>query len=117
MSVITSVAAIAHSERGQMLMTFALLVVPVTFVLGAVAVDASMWQSERRGAQKDADLASLAGAYELLDQAAGETMTIDAAQAAVNTNQDINDQVRNAENIGTIGAYNGYGQRTIALWE
>jgi hypothetical protein len=82
-----------------MIMMFALLVVPITFVLGAVAVDASLWQSERRGAQKDADLASLAGAYELLDQSAGEAMTIDAAQQAVDTNQDVNDESGNAEII------------------
>jgi uncharacterized membrane protein len=49
-----------------MLIIFALLIVPVTFVMGAVAVDASLWQSERRGAQKDADLAALAGAIELM---------------------------------------------------
>lgn len=54
-------------ERGQMIILFALLFVPVTVIIGVVAVDASMWQSERRGAQKDADLAALAGAYELLE--------------------------------------------------
>ena len=88
-----------RGERGQMIMTFALLVVPITFLLGAVAVDASLWQSERRGAQKDADLASLAGAYELLDQSAGEAMTIDAAQQATDANQDVNDESGNAEII------------------
>ena len=53
-------------ERGQMIIIFAVLFVPVTVIIGAVAVDASMWQSERRGAQKDADLSVRAGAYELL---------------------------------------------------
>ena len=72
---------------------------PVTFVLAAVAVDASLWQSERRGAQKDADLASLAGAYELFDQSAGEGTTIDTAQAVVDQYQDINDESGNAEII------------------
>jgi hypothetical protein len=49
-----------------MLIMFALLIVPVTFAVGVVAVDASMWQSERRGAQKDADLAALAAAQAFL---------------------------------------------------
>jgi Flp pilus assembly protein TadG len=35
-------------------------------VLGAIAVDFGMWYSERRGAQKDADAASLAGAQAYL---------------------------------------------------
>ncbi|MEX0749829.1 MAG: hypothetical protein WD359_03395, partial [Dehalococcoidia bacterium] len=42
---------------------------------------------------------SLAGAYELLEQSAGESMTRDAAQQAVDTNQDINDESGNAEII------------------
>lgn len=82
-----------------MIVVFALLVVPVTFAIGAVMVDASLWQSERRGAQKDADLAALAGAYELLDQSAGEATTIDAAQGAVDQYQDTNDESGNAEII------------------
>ena len=41
-----------------MLIVFALLVVPVSLAIGVVAVDVSMWQSERRGAQKDADLSN-----------------------------------------------------------
>ena len=67
---ITSVASRMwrRGECGQMLLIFALLIVPVTFGLGAVAVDASLWQSERRGAQKDADLSALAGALELVPQ-------------------------------------------------
>jgi hypothetical protein len=35
-------------------------------IAGAIAVDFSVWFSERRGAAKDADLIALAGAYELL---------------------------------------------------
>ena len=56
----------AGVERGQTLLVVALMVVPVSFVMGLVVVDAGVWTSERRGAQKDADLAALAGAYELL---------------------------------------------------
>jgi hypothetical protein len=56
---------IADAERGQMLMVFALLIVPVTLVVGMVAVDASFWQSERRRAQSAADMAAMAAAKEL----------------------------------------------------
>lgn len=85
-------------ERGQMLLIFALLIVPVTFAIGAVAVDASMWQSERRGAYKDADLAALAGAWELLR----EDATVEEAQTAAQTNADDNDEANNATVDGEI---------------
>jgi len=95
----TLIQRLGEGECGQMILLFALLIVPVTFVVAAVAVDASMWQSERRGSQKDADLAALAGAYELLDQPANEATTIDEAQAAAGLYQDINDESGNAEII------------------
>jgi hypothetical protein len=91
-----------RDERGQMLIVIALMVVPLTFVLAAIVVDVSMWQSERRGAQKDADLASLAGAFELFDQSAGEAATIDAARDAVMDNADANDEAGTAGIIGDI---------------
>ena len=78
-----------------MLIIFALVIVPVALVIGVVAVDASMWQSERRGAQKDADLSALAGAYELLDVQDGTTA--DQARAAADAFQDANDEAGNAE--------------------
>ena len=88
------------AERGQMLIIFALIIVPITFALGAVAVDASVWQSERRGAQKDADLAALAGALELVpntqDQSAAEDAAIDYGDA--------NDESGNADTITVAGA-------------
>ena len=76
-----------RGERGQMIMIIALLVTTVTFGIGVVTVDAGMWQSERRGAQKDVDFSALAGAQELLldqDQTAAEN----AAIAYANTNDD-----------------------------
>jgi hypothetical protein len=77
-----------------MLMVFALLVVPITFVLGAVAVDASVWQSERRGAQKDADLSAVAGALQLaFEQNKGN------AENAASQNADTNDEAGNAPGI------------------
>jgi hypothetical protein len=51
---------VRRAERGQMLVLFALLIVPVTFVIGVIAVDASFWQSERRRSQTAAVLAALA---------------------------------------------------------
>lgn len=88
-----------RGQRGQMLIVFALVIVPVSLVIGVVAVDASMWQSERRGAQKDADLSALAGAYELLapvaDVAAAKTQT--ASYAATN------DESGNASIVGKNG--------------
>jgi hypothetical protein len=51
-----------------------------------------MWQSERRGAQKDADLAALAGALELVPQTQSKT---DAEQQAIDT-ANVNDEAGNA---------------------
>lgn len=78
-----------RSERGQMLIIIGLVVIPISMLLAAVAVDASMWQSERRGAQKDADLAALAGALELARPDQG-----DAAAAAM-TSLTQNDEAGN----------------------
>jgi hypothetical protein len=57
-----------NSERGQALILF-VGVFTIIMLAGAIAVDFSLWFSERRGAQKDADLVTLAGVYELLDEA------------------------------------------------
>jgi len=54
-------------ERGQAIILFVGFMT-VIFVVAAVAIDFSLWFTERRGAQKDADASSLAGAYELLGQ-------------------------------------------------
>ncbi len=48
-------------QRGQTLILAAFLMT-VVFVIGAIAVDIGLWVSERRGAYKDADATSLAGA-------------------------------------------------------
>ncbi|MDO8616803.1 MAG: Tad domain-containing protein [Dehalococcoidia bacterium] len=78
-------------ERGQVII-LALLVITVTFVVGAIAVDLTLWLSERRGAQTDADFSALAGAFELLDPDASAG---DAIQAATD-NLDANDEQLNA---------------------
>jgi len=56
-----------RGERGQAIILF-VGVVTVIFVMAAITIDFGIWFSERRGAQKDADAASLAGAQELLAQ-------------------------------------------------
>ncbi len=45
-----------------------MLAMTVIFVVGFIVVDVGLWLTERRGAQKDADATTLAGAYELLAQ-------------------------------------------------
>ncbi len=54
-------------ERGQALILL-VLAMTVVFVIGVIVVDFGLWLTERRGAQKDADLTTLAGAMELLQQ-------------------------------------------------
>lgn len=54
-------------EKGQGLI-FLMLCMTVIFVVGFIVVDVGLWLTERRGAQKDADASTLAGAYELLEQ-------------------------------------------------
>lgn len=84
-------------ERGQMMLIM-LLVVSVTAVLGVIAIDAGMWQSERRGAQKDIDLAVLAGAQELLLP----TPSGAAAQTATARYRGLNDEVANGSFVGAV---------------
>jgi len=101
MGVISGFRRLCHrprSQRGQVLIVFAMIIVPVTLVLGVVAVDVSAWQSERRGAQKDADYSALAGAYELLST----IQDANVARAAAQDNADINDEEGNAGIIGNI---------------
>jgi hypothetical protein len=54
-----------QSERGQALM-LSVLVISIVFVIGIIVVDFGLWFSERRGAQKDADLSALAAAQPLM---------------------------------------------------
>jgi len=88
-----------RGERGQMLVFFALLIVPVTFVLSAVVVDASLWQSERRGAYKDADLATLSGALELARPAPDEAGAEAEAFASASTNDEAGNAGSDASNV------------------
>lgn len=55
----------SSGERGQALM-LSVLVISMAFVLGVIVVDFGLWFSERRGAQKDADLSAVAAAQPLL---------------------------------------------------
>ena len=66
--MLTKKAAVrGRGERGQAIILF-VLVVTVIFLMAAITIDFGIWLSERRGAQTDADAASLAGAQELLAQ-------------------------------------------------
>jgi hypothetical protein len=77
-----------RDERGQALI-LVVLVMTVTFVIGAIAVDLGLWLSERRGAQTDADFAALAGAWELLSpDPAAEANATDAVNAALAANNE-----------------------------
>src|SRR3989304_3698503 len=62
--------ATGHSgkESGQALILW-VLAATIIFAIGAITVDFGLWLTERRGAQKDADAATMAGAFELLNQA------------------------------------------------
>lgn len=62
------------------------------FVVGAITVDVGLWVSERRGSQTDADLAALAGAYQLLDPGASAADAITQASNSL----DANDEQQNA---------------------
>lgn len=90
----------SRRERGQMLIVFALVILPISMVLAAVAVDASVWQSERRGAQKDADLAALAGALELAKPDAGDAAG--AARASLTANDEAGNGGSKAANVKNL---------------
>jgi hypothetical protein len=92
--------ALRGRDRGQMLVVIALVVIPVSLVLSAVAVDASVWQSERRGAQKDADLAALAGALELVKPNPGDAAT--AARTSLAQNDEAGNGGSRDANIKTL---------------
>ncbi len=55
---------LVNEKSGQMLVLF-LLVMTIVFVAGVIGVDAALWHSQRRTAQKDADAAAFAGGLEL----------------------------------------------------
>jgi hypothetical protein len=68
-------------QRGQVIIMF-VGIFTVIAIVGAITVDFGLWFSERRGAQKDADLAALAGAQEYLDDPVGSWNTTEAFNAA-----------------------------------
>lgn len=78
-------------EGGQVII-LSVLVMTVVFIVGVLAVDLTLWLSERRGSQTDADFAALAGAFQLIDPDASAG---DAIQAATG-NLDANDEQLNA---------------------
>ena len=77
----------SNGERGQALILL-VLALSVTFAIGAIVVDFGLWLSERRGAQTDADLTSLAGVWELLDPTATAGDAAGAAQTWLDANEE-----------------------------
>ena len=65
------------SQSGQAIILF-VGIFTIIAIVGAIVIDFGVWFSERRGAQTDSDLISLAGAYELLDPN-GTFADVDAA--------------------------------------
>ena len=92
-------------QRGQVIILFVGIFTFIA-IAGAITVDFGLWFSERRGAQKDADLAALAGAQELL------TLSLpsagDAAEAASAAAQwlALNNQSGNATLEGPVAVDN-----------
>ena len=76
-----------RAESGQALL-LGLATLTIIFAIAAITVDLGLWLTERRGAQTDADLASLAGAWELLNPSGTAAAAQGAAQAALTANDE-----------------------------
>ena len=71
--------SMVRGERGQALI-LGVLGVTVILVIAVIAIQFGLWLSERRGLQRAADLAALAGAYELpADDVAASASALDWA--------------------------------------
>src|SRR2546426_7033626 len=68
-----------RTESGQALL-LAVLAMTVVFVIGVIVVDVGLWVSERRGAAKDADASSLAGAQAYIGNLANSAGAYNAAR-------------------------------------
>ncbi|MCH8009131.1 MAG: Tad domain-containing protein [Chloroflexi bacterium] len=66
MSIVRSATRRMAEQKGQAIILF-VFIFTIILAIGAISVDFGIWFSERRGAQTDSDLISLAGAYELID--------------------------------------------------
>ena len=66
MSIIRATIRRLSGQEGQAIILF-VGIITIILAIGAISVDFGIWFSERRGAQTDSDLISLAGVYELLD--------------------------------------------------
>ncbi len=88
-------------ERGQVIIMFVGFFTVIA-IIGAIVVDFGLWFSERRGAQKDADMAALAGAQELLTLALPGPSDAADAQNAASDWLAFNDQSGNASLEGPV---------------
>jgi len=84
------------SERGQAIVLFVGLFTVILFV-GLITVDFSLWYSERRGAQKDADFVAMAGVYELLEESSSacSSASAKADEWAIDNDIDPADDIHN----------------------
>ncbi|MCI0777144.1 MAG: hypothetical protein J4N95_03100 [Chloroflexi bacterium] len=71
MSIVRTATRRMAEQKGQAIILF-VFIFTIILAIGAISVDFGIWFSERRGAQTDSDLISLAGAYELLDSSKTE---------------------------------------------
>ncbi|MCJ7492453.1 MAG: pilus assembly protein TadG-related protein [Dehalococcoidia bacterium] len=72
-----------REDHGQAIILF-VMIISITLVIGVITIDFSLWFSERRGAQKDADLSALAAAQELLPIVTLDDPNATAIQQAAN---------------------------------
>lgn len=79
-AVVARIRAAPRQAAGQMLILF-LLVTTLFFAAGVIGVDAALWHSQRRTAQKDADAAAFAGGLELLNRTDAADITTRATTA------------------------------------
>ncbi len=87
--MISKLRARLRSERGQVLILF-VGIFTIIAIVGVITVDFGLWFSERRGAQRDADLSALAGAQEYERQLAVPSYPEDALGKATDFFNDNN---------------------------
>lgn len=108
MSIIRSALHHIAGQKGQVLILF-VGVFTIIVVAGAIAVDFGIWMSERRGAQTDSDLITLAGAYELLDSSVTlSDVDLATQQSALDNGVDPAGELQNLA-VRSLAFPDGYG--------
>lgn len=107
MHLMSSLLGRLNRQRGQAIILFAGLFA-VIVLAGAIVIDFGLWFSERRGAQKDSDLSSLAGAWEYaLWLGTGSVGTPPDGDAATKAQEwfDSNNQADNASIVNLVASF------------